>query len=148
MKVLTKVLAVLAAAGLGYDAYVHLHLAKNYDAIGSTITQGDLFRVEAVVAIAVAVVVLVWENRWVWVAVGLTGLSAVGVVLLYRYVNVGSVGPIPNMYEPTWYGDKTRSAFAEGGVVLVFLVREALRVLSAGSAAGSAVRHAHLAHRS
>ena len=34
------VLAVLAAAGLGYDAWVHLHLASTYDAVGEDTTFG------------------------------------------------------------------------------------------------------------
>jgi hypothetical protein len=127
------VLAVLAAAGLGYDAYVHLHLASSYDSIGSTITQGGLFRLEAGAAILFALAVLASDNRLVWLSVGLTGLAGLGAVLLYRYVNVGAIGPVPNMYEPVWFADKTRSAFAEGGVVVVWVLREGLRVLSARS---------------
>jgi hypothetical protein len=49
-------------------------------------------------------------------------------VLLYRYVDVGSIGPIPNMYEPVWFGEKTHSAYAEGLVAVVWLVREGLRL--------------------
>ena len=121
-------LAVLTAVGLAYDAKVHLHLAANYDAIGSTITQGALFRIEAVVAILVALAVLVSDHRLVWAAAGLTGLSGVAAVLLYRYVDVGAIGPIPNMYEPGWYAEKTWSAVAEGAVGLLWLVREGLRL--------------------
>lgn len=139
------VLAVLAAAGLAYDAYVHLHLASNYDSIGSTITQGGLFRLEAGVAILLAIAVLISDNRLVWLSVGMTGLAGVGAVLLYRYVDVGKIGPVPNMYEPVWFAEKTRSALAEGGVVVVWIVREAIRVLSARSAAGSPARPGHAA---
>lgn len=121
------VLALLAAAGLAYDAYVHLHLAKNYDGIGTTITQGGLFRFEAALAVVVGVAVLLSDHRLVWLGVGMTGLGGVAAVVLYRYVDVGAIGPIPNMHEPVWYGDKTRSAWAEGGVAVVWLVREALR---------------------
>jgi hypothetical protein len=56
--------------------------------------------------------------------------SALGAVVLYRYVNVGSIGPLPNMYEPIWYTKKTLSAYAEGGAaVLAFvgLARSAVR---------------------
>jgi hypothetical protein len=40
--------------------------------------------------------------------------------MLYRYVDVGSLGPLPNMYEPTWTSPyKLMSAYAEGtGAVL------------------------------
>ena len=121
-------LAVLAAVGLAYDAKVHLHLASGYDAVGSTITQGALFRIEAGVAILVALALLVSDHRLVWAAAGLTGLSGVVAVVLYRYVDVGAIGPIPNMYEPVWYAEKTWSAVAEGVVALLWLVREGLRL--------------------
>lgn len=121
------VLAVLAAAGLAYDAKVHLQLADVYDSVGDTITQGALFRLEAVIAIAAAVAVLVSDHRLAWAAAGLTGLGGVALVVLYRYYDVGAIGPIPNMYEPVWYPQKTRSAYAEGGVAIVWLIREALR---------------------
>src|SRR3954454_22165398 len=100
------VLALVVAAGLGYDAFVHLHLASGYDAIGTTVTQGALFRVEAVVAIVTGIAVLISDRRWVWAAAGLTGLAGVGAVVLYRYVDVGAIGPIPNMYEPVWFAEK------------------------------------------
>jgi hypothetical protein len=48
-------------------------------------------------------------------------------VLLYRYVDVGAIGPVPNMYEPVWFGEKLHSAYAEGGVALVWLLREVAR---------------------
>lgn len=121
------VLAVITAALLGYDAYVHLHLAANYDAVGSTITQGALFRVEAALAIAAGLLVLISDSRLAWAAAGLTGLGGAAAVLLYRYVDVGAIGPIPNMYEPAWYHDKTWSAVAEAAVGVLWLVREALR---------------------
>jgi hypothetical protein len=120
-------LAIVAAAGLAYDAYVHLHLAAGYDAIGDTITQGALFRVEAVVALLAAVAVLAVDRRLVWAAAGMTGLAGVAAVLLYRYVDVGSIGPIPNMYEPAWYAEKLQSLYAEAAVVVAWVMREALR---------------------
>ncbi|HUR51019.1 MAG TPA: hypothetical protein VMZ11_02735 [Mycobacteriales bacterium] len=132
------VLAVLAAAGLAYDAYVHLHLADNYDGNGSTITQGALFRIEAVLAIVAGLVVLASDSRLAWALAGMVGIGGVAAVVLYRYVDVGAIGPIPNMYEAVWYGDKTRSALAEGGVGLVWLVREAIRYAEARFSAGSA----------
>ena len=131
-------LAVLAAAGLAYDAYVHLDLASSYDAIGDTITQGGLFRLEAALAIAAALAVLLWDNRLVWLTAGMVGLGGVAAVVLYRYVDVGSIGPIPNMYEPVWYDEKTNSAIAEAGVGVVWLVREALRYTRSRVSAASA----------
>jgi hypothetical protein len=124
---LSLVLAVLTAGGLLYDAKVHLQLAGGYDAVGDTLTQGWLFRFEAIVAIAVAVAVLVSDHRLVWASAGLTGAAGVAAVLLYRYVDVGAIGPIPNMYEPVWFAEKLRSAYAEGAVAACWLVREGAR---------------------
>jgi hypothetical protein len=121
------VLAVLVALGLGYDAYVHLHLASGYDLIGDTITQGALFRVEAAAAILAAALVLLTDSRLAWLFAGLVGLAGVAAVVVYRYVDVPAIGPIPAMYEPIWYGEKTWSAVAEGAVAVLCLVREALR---------------------
>jgi hypothetical protein len=132
------VLAVLAAAGLAYDAYVHLDLAHVYDHNGDSITQGGLFRLEAGLAIAAALVVLIWDNRLAWLVAGSVGLGGVAAVVLYRYVDVGSIGPIPNMYEPLWYGEKTRSAIVEAGVGVVWIAREALRFLEMRVSARSA----------
>jgi hypothetical protein len=125
-------LAVVAAAGLAYDAKVHLHLAGGYDAIGDAVTQGALFRVEAVAALLAALVVLVSDRRLAWAAAGLTGAAGVAAVLLYRYVDVGAIGPIPNMYEPAWYAEKLHSLYAEAAVTASWLVREALRRRAAG----------------
>ena len=46
--------------------------------------------------------------------------SALAAVLLYRYVDVGQLGPLADMYENTWQvPGKLLSAFAEtAGVVL------------------------------
>lgn len=107
--------AVVAAAGLAVDAYVHFDLAPTYDAIKTgTLSQGDLFRAEAVTAVIAGLAVLVRPRRYtaaIAFAVAASGLAA---VLVYRYVNVGRLGPIPAMYEPVWYAEKTRSAWAEG----------------------------------
>jgi len=114
------VLRLLGAAALAISSYVHLHLAHIYSSLGDTITQGDLFYVEGAVAAAVALWVLVTGGRWAWVAVGLVAAASFAAVMVYRYVDVGSIGPIPNMYEPSWQPspDKGLSAIAEAvGVV-------------------------------
>ena len=107
-------LSFATAAGLAVDAAVHLKLAADRDAIGGTLSEGTLFRIEAAVALLAALLVLVlpWR-RTAYVIAFVVAASALGAVVLYRYVNVGSLGPLPNMYEPIWYGDKTNSAIAE-----------------------------------
>ncbi|ARF55238.1 hypothetical protein [Streptomyces gilvosporeus] len=107
-------LRLLTAAGLAVDVYVHVALADAYDSVGTVISQGTLFRAQAAAAALAAVLVLVSaRNRWVWAFAFLVAASALGAVLLYRYVDVGSLGPLPNMHEPLWYPKKTASAVAE-----------------------------------
>lgn len=113
-------LRVLMAAALAVDAYVHASDVHFYDrANGGSISQGNLFRIEAAVASLVALLVIIWWNRASAMLAFLVAASALGAVLLYRYVDVGSLGPLPNMNEPTWevYG-KLPSAYAEGAAVL------------------------------
>lgn len=118
---------VLAVAALAISAYVHLHLAHRYGYPG-TITGTDLFYTQGSVAALVALVLLVTGNKWVWVAAALVGLASFGAVMLYRYVDVGSIGPLPNMNDPTWRPspDKLMSAIAEAAVVVLWLVHLAL----------------------
>jgi hypothetical protein len=107
-------LAVVAAAGLVVDAYTHLHLAHLYVFNRtSTVNEAVLFRVEAGIAIAAAVWVLV---RPAALSAGFAVLVAAGgaaLLLVYRYVNVGKIGPIPNMYDPEWFTEKNWSLAGE-----------------------------------
>jgi hypothetical protein len=102
-------------AALMVDAYVHAGLAASYDAVRATVSQGQLFRIEATAAsLGVVLLLVAGTRRAVWAYAFVTALAGVAAVLLYRYVNVGQLGPFPNMYEPGWFGEKTASAVAEG----------------------------------
>jgi hypothetical protein len=119
--VTTRLLGVATAVALGIDAYVHARDAAFYDAVRTpVISQGTLFRLEAGVAGLIAVALLIRPSRLWWAAALLVAASAFGAVVLYRYVDVGSLGPLPNMYEPTWaLPGKAASAWAEGaGIIL------------------------------
>jgi hypothetical protein len=109
---------LVGAAGLIYDAYAHLDLAASVDANTAAVSQGLLFRVEAILASVAALLVLISRRRSILVLVALVAASALGAVLLYRYLDVGNLGPLPNMYEPVWYPEKAYSAIAEGGALL------------------------------
>jgi hypothetical protein len=108
------ILRVIAAACLAVDAWVHADLAAEHDPVGTDISQGTLFRIQAALAALAAVLILVHGRRLAATFGLLVALSAFGAVVVYRYVDVGTVGPIPNMYEPFWYTEKTVSAVAEG----------------------------------
>ena len=118
-----RVLALCVAATMVVDAYVHLHDAAFYDLVGTNVvSQGTLFRVEAVVAAATALVLIIWPRPLTWAASLLVAASAFGAVVLSTYVRVGALGPLPNMFEPTWaLPGKLASAWAEGiGAVLAW----------------------------
>jgi hypothetical protein len=110
-------LRVLTAAGLAVDAYVHADLAGNYDPIRHSISQGTLFRIEAGASAGAALLILLTAGRIAWAVTFLVAASALAAIMLYRYVNVGTLGPLPNMYEPLWFPKKTVSAIAEAVAV-------------------------------
>ncbi len=108
-------LAVVAAAGLAVDAWVHFDLASAYDGVkSSTLTQGDLFRAEGIGATIAAVAVLVRPRRYTAAFAFLVAAAGTAAVLVYAYVDVGAFGPFPNMYDPIWFTEKTISVWAEG----------------------------------
>ncbi|WP_406832208.1 hypothetical protein ABEG17_05105 [Pedococcus sp. KACC 23699] len=99
---------------LTVDAVVHLRLASGYQQSASSgIGAGNLFRIEAVVALAVAGWVLWRGSRAALGASFVVGLSAFVAVVLYRYVDVPGLGPLPAMYEPVWFFEKSLSAVFE-----------------------------------
>lgn len=121
-------LRVLVVAGLAVDAYVHLHLAGTYQLVHPQgIGQGSLFRIEAAVAIVVAVLVLATGRRLTLLAAAVVGLSALAAVVVYRYVDLPGFGPIPPMYDPAWYFSKSLSAVGELVAGLAALCGLALR---------------------
>lgn len=115
-----RVLRVVTAGALAVDAYTHADQAFRYDPNRDTgISQGTLFRLEAGVAsfAALAVLVLVWRTAWAlvgWALAAVVAASALGAVMIYANYDIGTLGPLPDMYEPLWYADKTRAAVAEG----------------------------------
>lgn len=117
-------LRLLGAAALAISSYVHLHGAHFYTALGNTITQADLFYAQGAIAAAVALWVLLTGQRLAWAAVALVGVASFAAVMLYRYVDVGAIGPIPNMYSPTWTPspDKLLSAYAEAAAFVLGLL--------------------------
>ena len=111
-------LRILTAVGLGVDAYIHADLAGQFDGNGTTISQGNLFRIEAAVAALAALVVLLHGRRLAAAFALLIAASALGAVLITRYYDIGAIGPLPDMYDPAWYTEKTISAIAEAVSVI------------------------------
>ena len=116
-------LILVVVAGLAIDAFVHLDLASSYDGVKSSVlTQGDLFRAEAALAIIAALALVVRPRRWTALIALLVSAGGFAAVLLYQYVNVGAIGPLPNMYDPVSFPEKTLSVCAEGIAAVAALV--------------------------
>ncbi|MCO4253584.1 hypothetical protein [Pseudarthrobacter raffinosi] len=107
-------LRVGVAAGLVVSAVIHVQLAPGYQqAAPGGIGQGTLFLVQAGAAVLAAVFVLVTGSRAAFASAAVVALSSLAAVILYRYVQVPAIGPLPSMYEPVWYAAKVVSAVAE-----------------------------------
>lgn len=108
------------AAALAVDCVIHLTLADVIQlAAPGGVGGGTLFRAQALAAGLAAVLLLATGRRFAYVVAGLVALSAFVPVLLYTYVTVPDLGPIPSMYDPTWSDDKVMSAIAEGAAALL-----------------------------
>jgi hypothetical protein len=134
-------LILVVVAGLAVDAYVHLDLAGPYDGVKSSVlTQGDLFRAEAALAILAALALALHPRRWTALFACLVSAGGFALVLLYQYVDVGAIWFLPNMYDPGTYTEKTLSIIAEGiaavaaAILFVLLSR---RAPQAGTEAGA-----------
>lgn len=108
-----NVLRLCTAAGLGIDAYVHADLA------GVEIhTEGVLFGIEAGGSSLAALLLVITGIRRAYVFAFLIAVSAFAAIMVYRYIDIGAIGPIPNMYEPVWFSEKTLAAVAEGSAMV------------------------------
>lgn len=108
------VLRVGVAAGLVVSAVIHVQLAPGYQqAAPGGIGQGTLFLIQAGTAVLAAVFVLLRGSRTAFAAAAVVALSSLAAVILYRYVQVPAIGPLPSMYEPVWYTAKTITAIAD-----------------------------------
>ncbi len=104
----------MTASGLLVDAAVHLHLAPGYqEAAPQGLGAGAVFILEAVAAVIAAAYMLLRGSRRAYLLALLVSLPALLAVVAYRYVDIPALGPIPGMYEPVWYVEKSVSAFAE-----------------------------------
>jgi len=130
MKIFIIAARIWIALALLANAYVHFVLATPFDAIvGSLVSQGDLFRIQGVVNILAAVLILA-VHRW-WIGLVAAAIAAGGLVLLvasvYVPLDLSALG-FPVIYEPAWYPDKVITVIAQGfaligGLVLAMLTR-------------------------
>ncbi|WP_202613538.1 hypothetical protein [Ornithinimicrobium cerasi] len=108
------VVRAVVVLGLVVDAFVHLRMAPVMDiAAPGGIGGGNLFRLQGAVAAAVALLLLVLPRWWTYALAAAVALSALGPVLLYHFVDVPAIGPIPSMYDPLWSPEKVVSIVGE-----------------------------------
>jgi hypothetical protein len=129
------------AAGLAIDAYVHLDLAGLYAEAGGTVNEGVLFRVEAAVALLAAAAVVAIGRRICYLAALAVAGSALAVMLVSRYVDLGQLGPFPDLYDPVWFPEKLLAAFAEGAACVTALAGAVIVGLARGGGAPTGTAH-------
>jgi hypothetical protein len=105
--------AIVAVAGLSIDAYVHLNLAATYAEAQAPINEGVLFRAEAVLALLTAVALITPRRRLPFVLGFAVSASALTVMVVSRYVDLGPIGPLPDLYDPVWFPEKLWAAGGE-----------------------------------
>lgn len=107
-------LAAVITAGLAVDAYTHFDLAPEFSFNSTgTVNEGVLFQVEAVLAIVSGLLILYRQTVWTALIAVLVAGGGAAALLLYRYADVGKIGPLPNMYEPIWFREKVISLVGE-----------------------------------
>jgi hypothetical protein len=111
-------LRAVAGAGLVVDAYVHVDLAPSYAGPGGAFGEQNLFLIEAGLALAAALLVLTSNSRAAALVAALVAAGALAAVLAARYVDLGAIGPFPDLYEPVWYPEKMVAAVGEATALI------------------------------
>lgn len=121
MKIAAAIVTVLA---LAVNAFIHFTLAGPFDANpGALVSQGGLFRIQAVVDILAAILIIVRPRRWTGLIAAVVALGGLALILITVSVplDLTAIG-LPYLYEPSWYQDKVVSAVAQGLAVVGALV--------------------------
>jgi hypothetical protein len=132
-QVVGATMRLATAAALAIDAYIHADLVDHYAANRSPggLGQGDLFHIEAGVASLAALLIIVSGWRLAWAFAALVAASALAAITISANYDIGTIGPIPDMYEPLWYPEKRLTAVAEavatGLAVIGFALASKLR---------------------
>jgi hypothetical protein len=126
----------LLAVALIINAVIHLRLAAPFDAVAGTIvTQGDLFRIQAVSNVAAIAVVVFARRRWAdaLALVIAAGGAALIVVTALVPLDLTAIG-LPLLFEPAYYPDKTYALVAQLVAVAAATALILLRRRPAGAA--------------
>lgn len=121
------ILRAIIGVGLAIDAYIHIDLAPSYARAGGVLGEQNLFLLEAGLALAAALLVLTSRRRAAAVAAAVIAASALAAVLTARYVDLGAIGPLPDLYEPVWYPQKVIAALGEATALIAAVLLLVLR---------------------
>lgn len=124
MKITLLAAAVCAAVGLTVSAFVHVTLAGPFDAnVGTIASQGVLFRVQAVIDVLAAALIVIRPRRWASLIVAVVALGGLALILVTVAVplDLTAIG-LPYLFEPSWYQNKIVAAVAQGVAALGALV--------------------------
>lgn len=133
MKIFILAARIWTALALLVNAYIHFQLAGPFDAlVGTLVSQGALFRIQGVVNILAANLILVVHHWWaglVAATIAAGGLALL-VVSVYVPLDLSALG-FPVIYEPIWYQDKVIAVVAQavalaGGLLVAALTRRPL----------------------
>ncbi len=108
---LPRLAAVLIAVALLLNAWIHFRLAGPFDANpGALLSQGALFRIQAVVNVAVAILVVVRPRAWTALLAFAVAAGGAAILTLTSVLPVdGSLVGLPYLFEPAWYPAKQTS---------------------------------------
>ncbi|HEY2075212.1 MAG TPA: hypothetical protein VGH53_02645 [Streptosporangiaceae bacterium] len=109
---------LIAVAGLSIDAYVHLDLASTYSEAQAPVNEGILFRAAAVLALFTALALIKSARRLPLMLGFAVSASALALMLLSRYVDLGPLGPFPDLYDPVWFPEKLWAAGGEAAAAI------------------------------
>ncbi len=111
---LPLLLRLVVVAALGVVSYVHAVLAPTYRFVGTQVTLGDLFWVQAALVGLVALWLLVRPGPLAWAAAAAAGLGSFLAVVGTVYVALPAIGPLQAVFEPVWFREKVLAAVAAG----------------------------------
>ena len=140
MRVFTIAAVIWTAIGLLVNAVIHFLLATPFDGnAGALISQGGLFRIQAVVNILAAGLIVVRPTRWTGLVASAVAIGGLGLLVftVYAPLDLQAFG-LPLIFEPVWYSDKVIAAVAQvialaGGVMVAARLRHASAVVRHGS---------------
>ncbi len=131
MKIFLIAAAIVTAAGLAVNALVHFNLAGPFDAnVGTLLSQGALFRIQAVVDILAAALILFRPRRWTGLIAAVVALGGLALILITVNIplDLTAIG-LPYLFEPVWYQDKYVSAIVQA-IAAVAAIAVAIRAKS------------------